>query len=236
MTNILDTGKTPTWCPGCGAFSVSAALKKSITQLNLEPKDVVICYDIGCSGNMSNILNVCAVETLHGRSVPVAVGIKSVRADLAVIAQAGDGGMLSEGLNHFVHAIQRDDNITLILNNNYVFGLTAGQKSSATPKGVKARAQQDTNKVEPISAVNIAVATGCRFIARIPSDNIKLLQETIERAIQFNGFALIEIIQPCKIWAKTFPQTEFVYLDEPMQNATELLDKENLAGLLYLKN
>lgn len=235
MKNILDTGETPTWCPGCGAFSVSAALKKSIEELKIEPKNIVICYDIGCSGNMVNILNVCAVETLHGRSVPVAVGIKAVRPELTVLAQAGDGGMLSEGLNHFVHAMQRDDNITLILNNNYIFGLTAGQKSSATPTGVRARAQKEINNIKPLSAVNLAVTTGCRFIARIPVENIGLLQEIMCKAIKFKGFALIEVIQPCKIWAKNFPKTTFEYIDRPVNDRIEILGKDNLAGLLYFE-
>lgn len=232
----LDTGKTPTWCPGCGAYGVSAALKKAILELGIEAKNVVICYDIGCSGNMSNVINVCAVETLHGRSVPVAVGIKTARPELTVIAQAGDGGMLSEGLNHFVHAIQRNDNITLILNNNYVFGLTAGQKSSATPKGVLARAQKKENEIKPLSAVDLARACGCRFIARIEAEKVDFLQEIIKKAVRFDGFALIEVIQPCKIWAKNFPQTDFEFLEKPVNKPADLLDRDNLAGILYQEN
>ena len=177
MSTKFDTGKVPTWCPGCGTYSVSASLKKAALDLGLEPKNLVVCYDIGCSGNMSNILNVCGVETLHGRSVPVAVGIKAANPNLTVIAQAGDGGMLNEGLNHFIHAIQRNDNITLILDNNYVFGLTAGQKSSATPKGATARAQKESNTTNPLSAVDLAATVGAGFIARIPVEKIDFLQE-----------------------------------------------------------
>jgi len=234
MNKTLDTGKVPTWCPGCGTYGVNAALKKSISDLKIEPKNVVVCYDIGCSGNMINVLNVCGVETLHGRSIPVAVGVKIARPELSVIAQAGDGGLLSEGLNHFVHAMQRNDDITLVLNNNYIFGLTAGQKSSATPVGVMARAQSKENQIKPISAVDLAVVSGCKFIARVPVENISLLQEAITLAIQFEGFALVEVIQPCKVWAKDFPQEKFVYLEGPVDDAKELIGKSNLAGILYL--
>jgi len=225
--------QTPTWCPGCGTYVVSAAFKEAILDLNLKPKDVVVCYDIGCSGNMVNVLDVCGFETLHGRSIPVACGMKAVRPELTVIAQAGDGGLLNEGLNHFVHAIQRNDPITLIVNNNLVFGLTAGQQSSATPMGAKAHASKGENKVNPLNVVDLAASSGAKFIARVPETDFKLMHDVIKKALKFKGFAVIEIIQPCKIWAKDFPKIIFESVGKPARNQTELIGKHNLAGLLY---
>lgn len=226
--------QTPTWCPGCGNFAVLSALKKTVLNLKIDSKNLVICFDIGCGGNMSNLIEGCAVETLHGRSIPVAVGIKTANPSLTVVAQAGDGGCLNEGLNHFIHAIQRDDQIAFILNNNLVFGLTAGQKSSATPKGVLARASNAINETTPLSACDLAAAAGCRFIARVEETNIELMREILQKALSFKGFALVEIIQPCKIWAKNFPKTGFKVVKKPFSNRFELLGKDSLSGILYL--
>lgn len=227
------TRPNPTWCPGCGTYMVNHALALALKHLKVKPKDAVVCFDIGCSGNMSNVLDVCAAETLHGRSIPVACGIKAVREDLTVIAQAGDGGLLSEGLNHFIHAVQRNDPITLIVNNNHVFGLTAGQQSSATPRGVKARAAQKENPHLPLNAVDLAAAVGAPFIARVPEGDPKLMQAVFEKALSFRGFAIVEVIQPCKIWAKHFPKVAFRTLAKPATDPKDLIGKHNLTGLLY---
>lgn len=236
MKDQLNTNQTPTWCPGCGAYVVSAALKKTISELDIKPRDVVVCYDIGCSGNMINILNVCGFETLHGRSLPVASGIKAVRPNLTVIAQDGDGGLLNEGLNHFIHAIQRNDPIMLIVNNNLVFGLTAGQQSSATPKGAKARAAKENNEMSPLSVVDLALASGAKFIARVPEWDMKLIEEVFKKAIRFKGLAVVEIIQPCKIWAKDFPKTTYKKITKPFKDRTKLIGRDNLAGILFCDN
>lgn len=235
MNNQELKNQVPTWCPGCGNFAVLSSLKKSLENLKIKPKDLAICFDIGCGGNMSNIIDGCVVECLHGRSIPVAAGIKAVSPNLTVVAQAGDGGCLNEGLNHFVHAIQRNDQITLILNNNFVFGLTAGQRSSATPKGVLPRAASAVNEISPLSAVDLAIVSGCKFIARCPENDIKMMQDILQKALLFKGFSLVEIIQPCKIWAKNFPKTNFEIVKKPFANRQELIGRENLSGILYIE-
>lgn len=231
----MTNNQIPTWCPGCGAFIAKVAIEKAITNLKLSKKNVVICFDIGCSGNMVNLVDVCSIATLHGRSIPFASGIKAANPKLTVIAQAGDGGLLSEGLNHFIHAVQRNDNITLMVNNNEVFGLTAGQQSSATPKGALARAVNSQAKNEPLSVVDLAATVGANFIARVPESDLKMMAEVIEKAITFEGFSVVEIIQPCKIWAKKFPQRSFEKISKPFKNRIELIGKENIAGLLFIK-
>lgn len=230
--NKLSNKRIPSWCPGCGTYSVSTALTQAISELKIEPKDVVLCYDIGCSGNMINVLDVCGVESLHGRSVPVAVGVKAVRPNLTVIAQAGDGGILNEGLNHLIHAIQRNDPITLIVNNNLIFGLTAGQKSSATPAAVMARGSASENEIPPLNIAELAAAAGAKFIARVTEEDIELIKQTFKEAIRFDGFALVEIIQPCKIWAKKFPKTNFKKIDKPFDSRLELFNNRDKTGIL----
>ncbi len=235
MEKILSTNQTPTWCPGCGAYAVSAALKKAIRELKIKRRNVVICYDIGCSGNMINLINVCGFETLHGRSIPVASGIKAARPELTVIAQAGDGGLLNEGSNHFIHAAQRNDPIVLIVNNNLVFGLTAGQRSSATPQGARTRGAGEDSKMLPLSVVELAGASGAKFIARVPEGDIELAGKIIEKAIRFKGFAVVEVIQPCKIWAKDFRRINYKKITKPLKNRAKLIGRDNLVGLLYLE-
>lgn len=226
--------RIPTWCPGCGTYLVNAALKQALKELKVKDKDVVMSFDIGCSGNMVNVNGFCSIATLHGRSIPVACGVRAVRDDLKVIAQAGDGGLLNEGLNHFIHAIERDDDITLLLNNNHVFGLTAGQQSSGTPKGALARSAQRASQFEPLRAVDLAATTGARFIARVHEENPSEIKEVLKQAISFSGFALVEIIQPCKIWAKGFEKIEYTHLDEPVKDRKELILRHDLTGILYI--
>jgi len=228
-----NSKQIPSWCPGCDNFMVLSALKGVLGDLKLAPKDVVICYDIGCAGNMVNLLDACAVETLHGRSIPVASGVKSARPELTVIAQAGDGGLLNEGLNHFIHAISRDDDITLIVNNNLVFGLTAGQRSSATPQGAVSRSDQGGFAQVPLSVVDLCVASGGRFIARVLASDINQTKTIIKKALDFKGFAVVEIIEPCKIWAKNFPKTNYKKVKEPFQSRKNLIGKQNITGLLF---
>lgn len=228
--------QTPTWCSGCGAYSVMAAINRAITNQKVSRKDVVICYDIGCSGNMVNLVDVCAVATLHGRSIPFSCGVKSANPKLKVIAQAGDGGLLSEGLNHFIHVIQRNDPIILIVNNNQVFGLTAGQQSSATPKGVVARGVSGECKNQPLSVVDLAATVGAGFISRVLENDLDMMTDVIEKALDFNGFSLIEVIQPCKIWANKFPTHKYKKVAKPFKKRTELVGKEDITGLLYLEN
>lgn len=235
--NNLNTEIPPTWCPGCGNFLVLAALKKAFTELKLNPKDIVVTYDIGCAGNMVNNLNVCGFATLHGRSIPVAVGVKIANPKLTVIAQGGEGGILTEGGNHLIHACQRNDNITVIINNNYVFALTTGQASAATPKGLKTKSTPEGVIHEPISAINIAAAAGATFLARTLASDLGKTTEILEQAIKHKGFSLVETIQPCIIWVREYEdwKKDIKYLDKPFENIKELIGKENYLGILYEK-
>lgn len=237
--NSLNIKQEPTWCPGCGAYGFLAAFKKAIVLAGLEPKDVVVTYDIGCAGNAVNLLPVCGFATLHGRSIPVAVGTKMANPKLTVIAQGGEGGILTEGGNHLIHAAQRNDNITVIINNNFVFALTTGQASAATPKGARTRSTPEGNPHEPLSAVDLVSIARGGFIARTLASEIEKTAEVITRAIKYPGFSLVEIIQPCVIWAKEFSGhpalTRGIWLKKPFDKVGEIVGKENLLGVLYQK-
>jgi 2-oxoglutarate ferredoxin oxidoreductase subunit beta len=235
MTEIkeLATNQEPTWCPGCGAYAFLAALKKAIVQARLKPKEVVMTYDIGCSANMVNFLNVCGFATLHGRSIPVAVGAKMANPNLTVIAQGGEGGIVTEGANHLIHAAQRNDDITVIINNNYVFGLTAGQASAATPKGMVTRSTPKGVPHEALSAVDLAAVSGAGFIARTLSDEVKKMEEILFKAVAHKGFSLVEIIQPCVIWAKDLVVPEADWVKKPFKETKEFIGQAKLFGILY---
>jgi len=231
--SIFSTNQEVTWCPGCGAYGVLAALKKAIVRDRLEPKDIVITYDIGCAANMVNLLNVCGFATLHGRSIPVAVGAKMINPKLTVIAQGGEGGIVTEGANHLIHAAQRNDDITVIINNNFVFGLTTGQASAATPKGVKTRSTPEGNPFEALCAVDLALVSGATFVARTPAFDVEKTTEIIYQAINHQGFSLIEIIQPCVVWTKELVKQEGIWIEEPFENKKDIIGKEKLWGILY---
>jgi len=193
--------QVPTWCPGCGNFAVLSAVKKSLSELKIAPKDTVVTYDIGCGGNMINNLAVCGFAALHGRSIPVAIGAKLANPKLTVIAQGGDGGLLNEGTNHLIHAAQRNDNITVLLHNNQIFALTAGQASSATPKKSPTRSTPQGVPYSPLNPLLLGAASGAGFLARIspfsPEESVKV----IKQAIAYQGFSLVEIMMPCLIWS-----------------------------------
>lgn len=229
----LSTPEEITWCPGCGAYAVLAALKRAIIQNNLLPRNVVVTYDIGCSANMVNFLNVCGFATLHGRSIPVAVGIKTVNPSLTVIAQGGEGGIVTEGANHLIHAAQRDDDITVILNNNYVFGLTTGQASAATPRGAITRSTPSGNPYEALSALELAAVAGGTFLARTLAVDLKRTTEILSRALEHRGFSLVEIVQPCIIWAKEIKTPTPFWLGKPFTTAMEVIGQSNFFGILY---
>jgi len=233
----LKTKILPTWCPGCGNYLVLAAIKKAISELKLAPKEVVVTYDIGCAANMVNNLNVCGFATLHGRSIPVAVGVKMANSKLTVIAQGGEGGIVTEGGNHLIHAAQRNDNITVIINNNYVFALTTGQASAATPKGLKTRSTPEGNPFEPLSAIDLAATAGGTFLARTLASDLNKTTEILKQAIDHEGFSLVEIIQPCVIWLKDYQdwKKDIKYLEKPFQEVKDLIGKGNYLGILYSK-
>lgn len=198
----LDTGIFPTWCPGCGDFGIWGALKLALKQMNLETHQFVIVYDIGCSGNMSSFVRAYGFHGLHGRAIPAATGIKLANHAQKVIVIGGDGGLLGEGLSHFVSASRANMDLTVILHNNQVYGLTTGQSSPTSLLGTKGKATPLGVVEKPLEPCGLALLSGATFVARSFSGLIPETAKTMVDAISHSGFSLVEVLQPCVTYNK----------------------------------
>jgi 2-oxoglutarate ferredoxin oxidoreductase subunit beta len=185
------------WCPGCGDFGIMTALQMALAELRLEPHQVVIVSGIGCSGKEPHNVKTYGVHTLHGRTLPFATGIKVANPELVVIAIGGDGDGLGIGAGHFVNTGRRNLDITYIIHNNGVYGLTKGQASPTLKLGLQTKALPKPNINEAVNPIALALVAGYTFVARSYAYDVKHLMETIKQAIQHRGLAFIDALQPC---------------------------------------
>ncbi len=185
------------WCPGCGDYGILNALQQALANLNLLPHQVVIFGGIGCSGKAQYYTSAYGVHTLHGRVLPYATGAKLANPELTVIAIGGDGDGLAIGAGHFVNAGRRNVDLTYILFNNEVYGLTKGQASPTLPLGLQTKSLLEPNIQGQVNALMLALAVGFTWIGRGYAYNIKQLVDLIQRAIQHPGLAYLEVLQPC---------------------------------------
>lgn len=198
MVTIDDYGKYETaWCPGCGNFSILNVLKKALVSCELAPHQILLVSGIGQAAKTPHYLNANVFNGLHGRSLPVATGAKLANPELVVIAESGDGCMYGEGGNHFLAAIRRNPDITVLVHDNRVYGLTKGQASPTSEKGFVTKAQPHGAVAEPFNPVAIAVAMGASFVARGYVGYQDHLAGLITAAIHHKGLALVDIFQPC---------------------------------------
>jgi len=198
----LDTNIFPTWCPGCGDFGIWAALKGALRQLNLQGNDFVMVYDIGCNGNMASSVRAYGFHGLHGRAIPAATGIKLANHHQKVIVIGGDGGLLGEGMTHFISACRANMDITVILHNNQVYGLTTGQSSPTSMKGTKGKATPLGVVETPVEPCAFALLSGATFVARSFAGTIPESTKIMADAISHKGFSLVEMLQPCVTFNK----------------------------------
>lgn len=185
------------WCPGCGNFGILNALKQALTELDIKPENLVIASGIGQAAKIPHYLKCNVFNGLHGRSIPPATGIKAANPELTVIAESGDGDMYGEGGNHLVHAIRRNSDITCIVHNNMVYGLTKGQASPTSQCGFKTPVQVDGVFEMPFNPIALAIALDASFVARAFIGDIDRTKEIIKKSIQHKGFAVVDIFQPC---------------------------------------
>jgi 2-oxoglutarate ferredoxin oxidoreductase subunit beta len=185
------------WCPGCGNYGILAALQMALAELAIEPHRVVLVSGIGCSGKISHFVKANGVHVLHGRTLPFAQGIKIANPDLEVIAIGGDGDGLGIGMGHLVNAGRRNIDITYLIHDNGVYGLTKGQASPTLKLGLKVKAIPRPNINEAVNPLIIALAAGYTFVARSYAYDTKHLKEIIKQAIRHKGLALVDILQPC---------------------------------------
>lgn len=193
----LESPYFPTWCPGCGNFGVWTALKNALVELQIPEQELVIVYGVGCSGNMADFNRVYGFHALHGRAISNAVAIKAANHRLKVIVVAGDGDTYGEGLNHFISAMRGNHDITLLVHDNQVYGLTTGQTAPTTDKGTKTKSTPFGSPEVPINPIGMALTADATFIARGFAGNIRHLTEMIKRAILHPGFSLVDMFQPC---------------------------------------
>jgi len=214
----------PTWCPGCGDFGIWSSLKRAITQLAILEEQLVLVYGVGCSGNMADFNRVYGFHALHGRSIGNAIGIKSANHKLKVIVIAGDGDTYGEGLNHFLNALRGNHDITLIVHDNQVYGLTTGQTAPTTSTGTKTKSTPLGLIDRPINPIALALSAEATFVSRGYAGNIKHLTELMKKAIQHEGISLLDVFQPCvtfnKINTHQWFQTKIYDLQESGHDTT----------------
>ena len=186
-----------TWCPGCGNIPILKILKQALAELEIEPTNLVLVSGIGQAAKIPHYLKTNVFNGLHGRALPPATAIKAANPALTVIAESGDGDMYGEGGNHFLHAIRRNPNITNIVHNNMVYGLTKGQASPTSQIGFKTPVQVNGVFLEPFNPLAVAIALDASFVARAYAGDAEQTKEILKKAIIHRGYALVDIFQPC---------------------------------------
>ena len=186
-----------TWCPGCGNFSILAAMKNALCALDLEPHDIVIFSGIGQAAKTPHFLKCNMFHGLHGRALPAATGAKAANHNLTILVNSGDGDCYGEGCSHFINAIRRNIDVTLLVHNNKVYGLTKGQASPTSDTHMVTRAQPHGVMLEPFNPLAVAIALQAGFVARGFAGNTDHLSMLIREGIRHRGFSLIDILQPC---------------------------------------
>ena len=238
----FNTSISPTWCPGCGNFGVWAGLKQALLELGLEPYQVLIVYDIGCAGNGANFIRTYAFHSLHGRTLPVAVGAKLGNKNLTVIAVSGDGGCYGEGIQHLIHSARYNVDITVLVSNNQRFSLTTGQASPTTAEEIITKTTPFGEIKKPINPLLLSLDAGASFVARGFAGDQGHLKELIKQAIEHRGFSHLDILQPCVSFNKentyewyrstVYKLEEHRYKSNNKNKAVEKAGESGLAGKL----
>ncbi|WP_435335740.1 thiamine pyrophosphate-dependent enzyme [Haloarchaeobius sp. TZWWS8] len=224
----------PTWCPGCGDFGVLKALKQALPEVGLNPEEVLTVTGIGCSGKLNSYLDGYGFHTIHGRSLPVARAAKLANDGLEVIAAGGDGDGYGIGGNHFMHTARENHDMTYIVFNNEVFGLTKGQTSPTSPKGHKSKTTPHGNTKTPIRPLSLALTSGATYIARTAAVNPNQAKEIIKEAIEHDGFAHVDFLTQCPTWNKDAKQyVPYIDIQDSDDYEHDLNDRQEAAEMMY---
>lgn len=192
----------PDWCPGCGDFGVLSSLQKAVSTLGIQPKDLMVVSGIGCSSNLPGFIRCYGMHTLHGRGIAISQGCKLGNPDMTVVSVGGDGDGFGIGVGHFIHAMRRNINITYIVMNNQIYGLTTGQASPTTSRMHKTKSTPNGNLEYPFNPEGVALMSGASFVARGFSGEGAHLAKIMERAIAHRGFSLVVVMSPCVTYNK----------------------------------
>ncbi len=197
MVTMADyAGLKSAWCPGCGNFGILEALNQALIEMEIEPHQVLLVSGIGQAGKLPHYTRGNVFNSLHGRPVPPAIGAKIANPELIVIAVSGDGDAYGEGGNHFIHAARRNHDITYLVHNNQVYGLTKGQASPTSDVGFITKTTP-YGAASPVNPIALAIVSGASFVGRGFAGDIAHLANLIKKGITHRGFALIDILQPC---------------------------------------
>ncbi|ARS91334.1 thiamine pyrophosphate-dependent enzyme [Natrarchaeobaculum aegyptiacum] len=224
----------PTWCPGCGDFGVLKALKQALPEVGKTPEEVLTVTGIGCSGKLNSYLDTYGFHTIHGRSLPVARAAKLANPELEVIAAGGDGDGYGIGGNHFIHTARENHDMTYIVFNNEIFGLTKGQTSPTSPKGHKSKTQPSGSAKSPLRPLSTSLNAGASYIARTAAVNPNQAKEIIKEAIEHDGFAHIDFLTQCPTWNKDARQyVPYVDVQDSEDYDFDISDRREAAEMMH---
>jgi len=223
-----------TWCPGCGDFAVLKSLKGAMSDLGKSPDEILLATGIGCSGKLSSYFESYGFHTIHGRSLPIARAAKLANPDLEVIAAGGDGDGYGIGGNHFMHTARENHDMTYIVFNNEIFGLTKGQTSPTSPKGHKSKTQPHGSAKDPIRPLSLALTSGASYVARTAAVNPNQAQEILTEAIEHDGFAHVDFLTQCPTWNKDAKQyVPYVDVQQNDDYDFDITDRKEAAEMMY---
>ncbi|WP_440769325.1 thiamine pyrophosphate-dependent enzyme [Natronorubrum sp. DTA28] len=224
----------PTWCPGCGDFGVLKSLKQALPEVGRTPEEVLTVTGIGCSGKLNSYLDTYGFHTIHGRSLPVARAAKLANPELEVIAAGGDGDGYGIGGNHWIHTARENHDITYIVFNNEIFGLTKGQTSPTSPKGHKSKTQPSGSAKTPLRPLSMSLNAGASYVARTAAVNPNQAKEIIAEAIEHDGFAHVDFLTQCPTWNKDARQyVPYIDVQESDDYDFDVHDRREAAEMMY---
>jgi 2-oxoglutarate ferredoxin oxidoreductase subunit beta len=234
----------PVWCPGCGHFGVQSALFRAFAYLNLEPEQMVIVSGIGCSSRLPAYTNCYGFHGAHGRALPLATGLKLARPELTVIVVGGDGDGFSIGGNHFLHACRRNVDLTYVVMDNEVYGMTKGQPSPTTPADWDSKIAPGGTGVSAFLPLAVALASGANFIARGYAGDPNAVAQLLVEAIGHPGFSFVQVLSQCityrpeeKAWKQSVHPSALAPTDDPVEAATRLMREGAFTtGIVYRGN
>ncbi len=189
--------RPPIWCPGCGDYGILDALRKALAELGIPNEKVVVVSGIGCSSQLPHFMKTYGIHGIHGRALPIATGIKLANPELTVVVVGGDGDGYAIGTNHLIHAARRNVDVTYVVSNNQVYGLTTGQMAPTSLKGMKTKSTPFGSIDDPVNPLALAIASGATYVARGFSGDPAHLASLIKGGIEHRGFALIDVLSPC---------------------------------------
>lgn len=232
----------PIWCPGCGHHAVLLAITTALAESGLPHEDIAFISGIGCSSRIPAYTNVYGFHTVHGRALPVATGVKLARPELTVLVAGGDGDGFSIGGNHFLHACRRNVDMTYVVMDNEVYGMTKGQASPTTdPDWAKSKLTPGGTGITPVDPVRLALASGAGFIARGFAGNTRDTADLILAGMRHKGFSFIQVLSPCvtyrpeqREWRKLVHRSTLPAASNPVAAMHDLADDDGLTtGILY---